>query len=84
MSPFDALLCERGPEDAYRWERGFHDGPDFALMLPVNARQIHAVVALGLPGEETARRIGMPYDAEHEGLWHGIYGEIEYQRLAKI
>lgn len=83
LTPFEGLLCERGPIHAYEWEQGFLQAPKYVRQFPQGAKLVHSVVAQGLPGEETARCLTMDYKAYYEGLWHGVYGEVEYQRWAK-
>lgn len=85
MSPYQALLCQRSPEAAREWEAGFNDAARWLTHARAAglayANQIHAAVAQGLPGAETARRLDLPYEPRFEGFWHGVYGLLELERI---
>lgn len=78
MSPFEALLCERSPQHKADWEAGFRCASIYVENYPLAAKAMHRVVGQGLAGSETANILHMDYNAFNEGLWHGVFGEVEY------
>jgi hypothetical protein len=75
LTPFDALLCERSAVHARQWAQGFSTAEQWASQYPEKVAAIYAAVSVA--GDWTTT--GLPYDAWHEGLVHGIYGLKEYE-----